>query len=164
MNNGYCNICHTLLQEGQYKIIRGKKICLQCIAQQKEEEKAKKEIARLNDELLSQLINMLLVDCSEQVAPDRWYDLINGMIKKGQTVEGIINTLKYCRTRGKELNADNWSGIVYSYYKEAQEYFRERSRINIYNNNFDLNNCGNRTIKIYNTDFIDFPNYDIDDL
>ena len=160
---GYCNVCHAPLIEGQYKIIRGKKICKSCLSNQEDTKAHMQREALENDKDKKDLVVFLLKECGLNHAPESWYATIDSLNKKGYNSKKIISTLQYCCSQGKTVSPDGWSALIYIYYMENEERLKQQREVTNYNNNKVITDT-QVTVKINPTTYRDLPNYNIEDL
>lgn len=161
----YCTHCHLPLPEGsEGHMVARKRVCDSCYEKLTQSPEVLKKLAIQADADKERLFSFLMSIFPIGDIPESWYVSVDSMIKKNISPKDIFNTLFYIRTKvDKELTEENWSALVYIYYKEAMSYVEELRAINARNQRMELH----QSTQYYapkDTTQRDTPNYKMEDI
>lgn len=116
LTDGYCQKCQKPLLQGEWTMVKRKKLCAQCA----QEAFDKEAVCRENDALKKDFFQYLLsLFPNLGFVPENWHNQVDSMLRKGWSIKNIRNTIVYCGQQNKLITEDNWSQIVRMYYNEA---------------------------------------------
>lgn len=161
VTQGYCCKCHSPLVEGNWQMVKGKKLCITCLGKDTEAVRQAKENQEFREEFLTYLLS-LFTDFSEP--PSSWSEQIQWIIKRNQTLKGAKNALVYAQKEGRIITPENWFMIVNLYYADTEKWVQHLREIAQQNKGVDLTP---KTVTVpfrSPSSYRDMPSYKIEEL